>query len=200
MLLIWGTIQARITGYEKKVLFFISHVANQGVEGLTCPDSYMGSAAELVLSLWSQGFVRALIRVFLPPLINWLISTFWKWCLEVIFLSSSFRLYSLKFFHFQSSLENTRLESFVWTAPPWHMILSWNSLWQVNPLIEIMWGILLLNSEDLLGERRLQTINYMVFIASWHVTCSYVLRQSCGPQWEVENQLCSCWPTENFIL
>lgn len=35
MLLIWGTIQARITGYEKKVLFFILQVANQGVEGLT---------------------------------------------------------------------------------------------------------------------------------------------------------------------
>lgn len=26
------------------------------------------------------------------------------------------------------------------------------------------------------------------------------MRLSCGPQPEVENQLCSCWPTENFIL
>lgn len=76
------------------------------------------------------------------------------------------------------------------------MILSRSSLWQVNPLIEIMWGIFLLNTEDLLGERRLQTINYVVFIASWHKKCSYVLRQSCGPQKGAE----SCWPTENFIL
>lgn len=76
------------------------------------------------------------------------------------------------------------------------MILSRSSLWQVNPLIEIMWGIFLLNTEDLLGERRLQTISYVVFIASWHKKCSYVLRQSCGPPKGAE----SCWPTENFIL
>lgn len=50
MLLIWGTIQARTTGYEKEALFFISQVADQGVEGLTCPGSYMESAAELVIS------------------------------------------------------------------------------------------------------------------------------------------------------
>lgn len=76
------------------------------------------------------------------------------------------------------------------------MILSRSSLWQVNPLIEIMWGIFLLNTEDLLGERRLQTISYVVFIASWHKKCSYVLRQSCGPPKGAE----SCCPTENFIL
>lgn len=51
MLLIWGTIQARKTAYEKKVLFFISQVANQGVEESTCPGSYMESAVELVISL-----------------------------------------------------------------------------------------------------------------------------------------------------
>lgn len=51
MLFIWGTIQARITGYEKEALFFICQVANQGGEGLTCPGSYTKSAAELVMSL-----------------------------------------------------------------------------------------------------------------------------------------------------
>lgn len=51
MLLIWGTIQARITGYEKKVLFVISQVANQGVEGLTYLGSDVESVAKLVIAL-----------------------------------------------------------------------------------------------------------------------------------------------------
>lgn len=51
MLLIWGTIQARMTGYEKKVLFFVLQVANQGVEGSACLGSYRESAAELAISL-----------------------------------------------------------------------------------------------------------------------------------------------------
>lgn len=98
MLLIWGTIQARITGYEKKVLFVISQVANQGVEGLTYLGSDVESVAKLVIALWSRGFVRALIRGFLPSLINWLIFTFWKQHKEIIFLSSIFKIYSLKGF------------------------------------------------------------------------------------------------------
>lgn len=100
MLLIWGTIQAIITGYEKKVLFVISQVANQDVEGLTYPGSDAESVAKLVIALWSRGFARALVRGFLLSLINWLISTFWKQHLEIIFLSSTFKIYSLKFFHF----------------------------------------------------------------------------------------------------
>lgn len=40
-----------MTGYEKKVLFFVSQVANQGVEGSTSPGSYRESAAELAISL-----------------------------------------------------------------------------------------------------------------------------------------------------
>jgi len=30
--------------------------------------------------------------------------------------------------------------------------------------------------------------------------CSYAWRQSCGLQRGAENGLCSCWPSENFIL
>lgn len=54
MLLIRGAIEARITGYEKKMLFVISQVANQGVEGLTYLSSDAESAAQLVITVISR--------------------------------------------------------------------------------------------------------------------------------------------------
>lgn len=43
----WGSEQAGITRYEKKVLFLVSQVTNQGVEGLRCSGSCMESVAAI---------------------------------------------------------------------------------------------------------------------------------------------------------